>query len=103
MQALSERDLVCTVRIGQGVRKGMSASFSTVGVISRRDSPEILDSVIAVRDCLVRNGVTVLLEDATARMLEGCANGAASRAELGERCDLIVAEIRRRKRYLTGR
>ena len=68
----------------------MSASFSTVGVISRRDSPEILDSVIAVRDCLVRNGVTVLLEDATARMLEGCANGASSRAELGERCDLIV-------------
>jgi NAD+ kinase len=68
----------------------MTASFSTVGVISRRDSPEILDSVLAVRDCLIRNGVDVLLEDATARMLDGCSSGVSSRAELGERCDLIV-------------
>lgn len=68
----------------------MAATFSTVGVISRRDSPEILDSVLAVRDCLVRNGVAVVLEDATARMLDGRANGVSSRAELGERCDLII-------------
>jgi NAD+ kinase len=68
----------------------MTASFSTVGVISRRDSPEILDSVLAVQDCLVRRGVSVLLEDATARMLDGCSNGVSSRSELGERCDLIV-------------
>jgi NAD+ kinase len=68
----------------------MKAAFSNVGLVSRRDSPEVLDSVLAVRDCLVRHGVAVVFEDATARMLDGARNLAAPRAELGEDCDLII-------------
>tara|TARA_Y100001933_G_scaffold248189_1_gene281803 strand:- start:533 stop:1522 length:990 start_codon:yes stop_codon:yes gene_type:complete len=66
------------------------SAFSTVGLISRRDSPEILDSVVAVHDCLVRHGRGVVVEDVTARTLPGFRGEEASRVELGERCDLLV-------------
>lgn len=64
--------------------------FHTIGLISRRDSPEILDSVVAVNDCLERHGVDVVVEDATARTLPEFGGTVASRTELGRRCDLIV-------------
>ena len=66
-----------------------SPAFRNVGLISRRNSPELLDSVHVVRDVLERHGVTVLVEDATARML-GPANAGVPREELGARCDLVI-------------
>lgn len=68
----------------------MSSAFSTIGVISRRDSPEILDSVIAVSECLQRQGARVIVEDATARALPGYRGAEAPRSALGQRADLIV-------------
>jgi len=68
----------------------MTSVFSTVGLVSRRQSPEIVDSVLAVIDCLRRHGCDVLVEDATARTLPEYDGETALRAELGERCDLIV-------------
>jgi NAD+ kinase len=68
----------------------MASVFSTIGLISRRDSPEVVDSVLAVNDCLLRYGCTVVVEDSTARTLPGFKGEVASRPELGDRCDLIV-------------
>ncbi|MEZ5560399.1 MAG: NAD(+) kinase [Pseudomonadales bacterium] len=68
----------------------MAGSFSSVALISRRDSPEILDSVLAVEECLRRHGVRVIFEDATARMIDGHTREVRSRAALGDDCDLIV-------------
>jgi NAD+ kinase len=68
----------------------MASVFSTIGLISRRDSPEIVDSVLAVNDCLLRHGCTVVVEEATARTLPDFTGAVAPRLELGERCDLIV-------------
>jgi NAD+ kinase len=68
----------------------MASVFSTIGLISRRESSEIVDSVLAVNDCLLRHGCAVLVEDATARTLPGFTGATASRADLGQRCDLIV-------------
>ena len=68
----------------------MASVFSTIGLISRRDSPEILDSLVAVNDCLRRNGCEVVVEDSTALTLPDFRGAVASRQELGERCDLIV-------------
>ena len=68
----------------------MTSAFSTVGLISRRDSPEILDSVIAVNECLIRCGRQVVVENVTARTLPGFRGEVASRSDLGRRCDLIV-------------
>jgi NAD+ kinase len=68
----------------------MAASFNKVGLICRRNSPELLDSVIAVRDLLVRRGVEVLVEDATACMLDGASAAGSTREQLGEACDLII-------------
>lgn len=68
----------------------MSEPFATVGLICRRDSPELQDSVAAVRDVLERRGVAVMIESATARMLgDGSAEG-SSRDALGAQCDLVI-------------
>ncbi|MFU8816107.1 MAG: NAD(+) kinase [Pseudomonadales bacterium] len=68
----------------------MASVFATIGLISRRDSPEILDSVLAVNECLRRHGCDVIVEDATAQTLPGFEGPVSSRLQLGERCDLIV-------------
>ncbi|MFW6094588.1 MAG: NAD(+) kinase [Pseudomonadota bacterium] len=68
----------------------MVASFSTVGVIARRRSPEIVDSVIAVQACLQRHGRVVLVEQTTAEGLPDFHGEAVPRADLGRQCDLIV-------------
>jgi len=68
----------------------MAGSFNTVGLICRRNSPELLDSVAAVRDVLLRRGVLVLVEDATARMLDESRLQGSSRDQLGRDCDLII-------------
>lgn len=64
--------------------------FRTVGVISRRNSPELKDSVGVVCDVLARHGVTVLLEAATAAMMPAAGFAAVPRDALGARCDLVV-------------
>jgi len=64
--------------------------FSTIGLISRRDSPEILDSVVAVYECLRGHGCAVVVEDVTARTLPDFPCDQASRFDLGRRCDLLV-------------
>jgi len=68
----------------------MSETFATVGLICRRESPELLDSVAAVRDFLLQSGCQILIEDATARMLAGPAAAGSTRNELGRQCDLII-------------
>ncbi|MFM7120015.1 MAG: NAD(+) kinase, partial [Gammaproteobacteria bacterium] len=64
--------------------------FRTVGVISRRNSPELKDSVGVVCDVLARHGVTVLLEAATAAMMPTAGFAAVPRDALGAECDLVV-------------
>lgn len=90
LQALSHSGLLCTVLAFSRFLGLMKAAFSNVGLVSRRDSPEILDSVLAVRDCLVRQGVAAVFEDATARMLDGQPTLESPRAGLGDDCDLII-------------
>ena len=64
--------------------------FQTVGLVGRTGSPHVVDSVVAVEAVLVRAGVEVVLESATADMLPGREHVTASRTDLGGRCDLIV-------------
>ncbi|MDZ7670798.1 MAG: NAD(+) kinase [Gammaproteobacteria bacterium] len=68
----------------------MTNVFSTIGLISRRDSPDILDSVIAVYECLRSNGSEVVVEDHTAATLPNFQGRSAPRLELGRQCDLLV-------------
>ncbi|MFP6835747.1 MAG: NAD(+) kinase [Pseudomonadales bacterium] len=68
----------------------MPGSFSTVGLIGRHGNPRIVDSLMAVADCLDRHGVETLIEDDTASMLENSRHAHVSRQDLGSRCDLIV-------------
>ena len=67
-----------------------SSAFSTVGLIGRHGSPQIVDSLHVVGSLLRDHGVAVVVEDATATMLGDGPFEHASRQALGERCDLIV-------------
>lgn len=74
----------------------MIRSFSTVGLIGRRGTTTILDSLDAVLECLERHKVQIVIEDDTAVLMSNSAQAArrnhtaAPRLELGRRCDLIV-------------
>jgi NAD+ kinase len=68
----------------------MAQSFSTVGLICRRNSPELHDTVTAVHDVLARRGVAVVVEDATAGMLNGAGAQGTTREALARNCDLII-------------
>ena len=68
----------------------MARAFSTIGLVGRRGSPEILDSVLAVHECLARHGARVIVEDVTARSLPEFSGDVAPRPELGRLCDLVV-------------
>lgn len=76
----------------------MASSFSTVGLIGRQGTPQILDSLDAVASCLQAHEVAMVVEDATAMLLRNGQNTsakskkyqAANRQDLGKSCDLIV-------------
>ncbi len=74
----------------------MPSSFATVGLIGRRGTPDVLDSCVAVVQCLRAHGCEVVVEDQTASLLAradgsvGNGTSSATRLELGQRCDLIV-------------
>ena len=74
----------------------MTSSFSTVGLIGRRGTATIRDSLEAVLKLLLAKGVRVVMEEDTATIM---GNGERSdrdlyerapRLALGERADLIV-------------
>ena len=77
-----------------------ASAFSTVGLIGRHGSPQIVDSLYVVGSFLRDHGVTVVVEDATAAMLGDGPLGdgplgdgpfeRALRQSLAERCDLII-------------
>ena len=78
------------------MKAGGNSQFQTVGLIGRQAGAGLIDSLGAVIGCLLRHGVSVLLEDRTAHLgpfpgvaaQDGLAT--APRAVLGQRCDLIV-------------
>ena len=78
------------------MKAGGNSQFQTVGLIGRQAGAGVIDSLGAVIGCLRRHGLSVLLEDRTAQLgpfHQDAPEGGlatASRAALGERCDLIV-------------
>ena len=64
--------------------------FQTVGVVARVGSDLVRDSTQAVIASLRARGVGVVVESATAGMLADPAISAVPRADLGQRCDLVV-------------
>jgi len=68
----------------------MPSSFSTVGLFGRHGDPQIVDSLLAVLECLEAHGVESLVEEETAAMLASSRHARGSRQELGSHCDLIV-------------
>jgi NAD+ kinase len=65
------------------------AAFKTVGVVARRGSPSIVDSIQTVAQFLRRRGIEAVYDDATAHLLDGSQRHVA-RTALGEHCDLVI-------------
>lgn len=63
--------------------------FKRVGVVARRGSPSIVDSIVTVSLFLQRRGIEPVYDDATAQLLDGSPSHVA-RASLGDHCDLVI-------------
>jgi NAD+ kinase len=63
--------------------------FGTVGVVARRGSRSIVDTIQAVVRFLERRGLRVVLDDGTAQLMGG-AGHSVPRTELGGLCDLVI-------------
>jgi len=64
-------------------------SFQMVGIVARRGSKSIVDTVHAVARFLERRGIAPVYDDATANLLAQTTAHVA-RAEMGARCDLVI-------------
>lgn len=68
----------------------MHASFNTVGVLGRSKQMDLSDVVHQLVDLLQERGVTVLLEDELAEVIDGPCLEIASCDEIGARADLAI-------------
>lgn len=65
--------------------------FSTIGLISRRDNRDIIDTLTQVADYLCkRQGTSVLVDDSVAALLPSRKLEVISRAAMGTRCQLVI-------------
>lgn len=68
----------------------MSTCFSTVGLVARRATENVQDTVTTVVELLSARGARVVFDDETAERLGSIEADRAPRPVLGEMCDLIV-------------
>jgi NAD+ kinase len=67
------------------------SEFKTIGLIGKYGDPSVEGSLQALGDFLQSRQIDVLLDESTARMVDGHNLTIASREEIGERCDLTIA------------
>lgn len=68
----------------------MNFLFSRVALIARHSKPEVLQSLIALADCLSAHGLTILVDSESASPAEAGRYQRVERAELGKQADLAI-------------
>lgn len=68
----------------------MPAEFKTIGLIGKYGDPGIAQSLVAMANFLTGRQLEVWLDEETARTLPNLGINTVTRAELGQRCDLVV-------------
>lgn len=68
----------------------MSNLFSSVGLIGKYGDPGISHTIFALRDHLSQHGLRVVLDQQTAQNISAHHMETASRAEIGQQCDLAI-------------
>jgi NAD+ kinase len=68
----------------------MKTPFKTVGLIARRGSRSIVESVATLEQFLLTRDVAIVFEAATAAMLPNCPHRKEPRKALGDVCDLLI-------------
>lgn len=64
--------------------------FSTIGLIGRPGSTQVVDSLNILYHFLLAKGISVFLETETAALLERTPESTCDRDSLGKRCDLVI-------------
>lgn len=64
--------------------------FRNIGLIGRLGSGRVVDTLRRLKRFLLRNGYTVILEDAVADLLPGHQLQVCTRKMMGEICDLVI-------------
>lgn len=67
------------------------SEFKTIGLIGKYGDPSVEESLQALGNFLQGQGIDVLLDESTAKMVDSHRLTIASREEIGERCDLTIA------------
>lgn len=68
----------------------MNFLFSRVALIARHSKPEVLQSLIALADCLSAHGLTILVDSESASPAEAGRYQRVERAALGQQADLAI-------------
>lgn len=68
----------------------MQSVFETVGLVARRGSPHVVDTVLAVERCLTAHGARIVVEDTTSELLPVAERQVVPRPQLAEVCQLLV-------------
>lgn len=68
----------------------LSASFNTIGLVARRATENVEDTVTTLVELFSARGAQIIFDDETAERLGSSEADRAPRAALGEVCDLIV-------------
>ncbi|HWK54892.1 MAG TPA: NAD(+) kinase [Hyphomicrobiales bacterium] len=65
--------------------------FSSIGIISRRDNRDIVDTLITLTDYLrSRGGVSIVVDDNVSALLPSHSYQVSTRERIGQVCDLVI-------------
>ncbi|MCU7798839.1 MAG: NAD(+) kinase [gamma proteobacterium symbiont of Lucinoma myriamae] len=64
--------------------------FKTIGLIGKYADPSVGDALVSLHEYFLSNDCNVLLDESTAAVFSAHEMESVTRAQLGERCDLII-------------
>lgn len=68
----------------------MTSKFNKVGLIGRKNRPEIADTLNAVHDFLKKSNIDTIVETNAASLINNLAFPTASKKEIGHECELAI-------------
>jgi NAD+ kinase len=64
--------------------------FSTIGLISRRDNRDIVDTLLSLVNFLVKQGITLVVDESVGGLLGTHGFAVVAREQIGRHCELVI-------------
>ena len=68
----------------------MNNAFNTIGLIGKYADPGVNAAILELGKILEQRGCEILVDESTARHLQGCDYPRISLQDIGQRCDLAI-------------